>query len=53
MSGIHRATMKEFEGFNHIWAAIGYALGIDDDYIIPLQSGGLEAVRAYYQEIYE
>ena len=53
MSGIHGATEEEFEGFNHFWATLAYALGVEDEYNIALQSGGVAATRRYYQQVYE
>lgn len=46
------ATDDEIWAFNHLWAVLGYALGIDDKYNCALQPN-LQQQRQYYREIFE
>jgi len=46
----HDATDDDILAFNHLWAVLGYGLGIQDDYNIALQPN-LTATRQYYQNL--
>lgn len=46
------ATDAELWAFNHLWAVIGYAMGIDDQYNIALQPD-LATAQAFYNKIFE
>ena len=37
--GVHGASDEEFEAFNHFWAVLGYAMGMEDEYNVALQPG--------------
>lgn len=45
------ATDDELWAFNHLWAILGYLLGIDDKYNIALQPN-LTAAKQYYEQIF-
>lgn len=49
---IFNAKDEDLEAFNHLWAVLGYALGIDDEYNIALQPD-LKTTKEHYQRIYE
>lgn len=46
------APDHELWAFNHLWAVIGYALGIDDEFNVALQPD-IKTARAVYKRIYE
>jgi hypothetical protein len=46
------ASDEDLWAFNHLWAVLGYAVGIDDKYNVALQPD-LAATRAHYQKIFE
>lgn len=50
--GIHDAKEEELDGFNHLWAVLGFAVGIEDHYNIALQPS-LDELRRYYREYYD
>lgn len=50
--GIHDATDDQLDGFNHLWAVLGYSFGIEDHYNVALQPS-LETTREYYREYYD
>lgn len=50
--GISHVTKQEFDGFIHMWAALGHALGIKDEFNICL-NGGYDQTRKLFKDIYE
>jgi len=49
--GIHHTTEEELEGWNHLWAVISYAIGIEDQFNIFLQPD-MATAKAYYREMH-
>lgn len=50
--GISRPSEDDLWAFNHLWAILGYVLGIEDKYNIALQPD-LKSVREVYRQIFE
>ncbi|OXA46335.1 hypothetical protein Fcan01_18576 [Folsomia candida] len=46
------AKDEDLVAYNHLWAVLGHALGIEDEYNIALQPD-LKTTKEYYQHIYE
>ncbi|CAG7721558.1 unnamed protein product, partial [Allacma fusca] len=44
-------TEEQMLGWNHVWAVLGYALGIEDEYNVALHPS-LEKTEAYYLEYF-
>lgn len=50
--GLTNVTDEEMFGFNHLWAVIGYLVGIRDEFNISLQPD-LYTARTYFRDIFE
>ncbi|CAG7823486.1 unnamed protein product [Allacma fusca] len=44
-------TEEQMLGWNHLWAVLGYALGIEDEYNVALHPS-LKEIHAYYTEFF-
>lgn len=50
--GLNEATDDELFAFNHLWAVVGYCIGIRDEFNISLQPD-LPTARSYFRDIFE
>jgi hypothetical protein len=50
--GIHSASREDLFAFNHLWAVLGWALGINDQFNIALQPD-FDSQLEYYQSFFD